>query len=58
MPHLDLTDTEAETLKHALQNLLKDLSYEIADTDSQDFRDDLKARRDVLAKIEQALSAP
>ena len=51
MIHLDLTKTEADILKEELQRLLKDLSYEIADTDSKDFRDGLKAKRDVLAKL-------
>jgi hypothetical protein len=55
MIQLDLTKGEAEILKEALQKLLKDLSYEIADTDSKDFRDGLKARRDVIAKVEGAL---
>lgn len=57
MIHLDLTDAEADILKEALQSMLKNLSYEIADTDSKDFRDGLKARRDVLVKVQQALSS-
>lgn len=57
MTHLELSDLEAEALQQALQKMLKDLSYEIADTDSKDFRDGLKAKRDVLARIEQTLSA-
>ena len=55
MIQLDLTEDEAGILKEALQKLLKDLSYEIADTDSKDFRDGLKARRDVLARVEAAI---
>ncbi|MEJ2087330.1 MAG: hypothetical protein P8Y69_02375 [Gammaproteobacteria bacterium] len=57
MIHLDLTEAEADILKEALQSMLKNLSYEIADTDSKDFRDGLKARRDVLVKVQQALSS-
>ena len=38
-----------------LLNYLSDLSYEIADTDSLDFRNELKAKRAVLEKIQQAL---
>jgi hypothetical protein len=56
MIHLELTETEATILKEAIQSLLKNLSYEIADTDSKDFRDALKERRDVLAKVEQSLT--
>jgi len=55
MIKLELTEVEAELLKEVLQQVLKDLSYEIADTDSQDFRDQLKFRRDALAKMERAL---
>ncbi len=55
MIHLELTESEATILKEAIQSLLKNLSYEIADTDSKDFRDALKERRDVLAKVEQSL---
>jgi hypothetical protein len=57
MIHLELTDTEAAVLRETIQSVLKDLSYEIADTDSQDFREGLKSRRNVLVKVEQALSA-
>jgi hypothetical protein len=57
MIHLDLTEAEADILEEALQSMLKNLSYEIADTDSKDFRDGLKARRDVLVKVQQALSS-
>jgi len=57
MIHLELTDAEASVLKETIQSVLKDLSYEIADTDSKDFRDGLKSRRDVLLKLEQALSS-
>ncbi|MGD8417005.1 MAG: hypothetical protein PVH91_08105 [Pseudomonadales bacterium] len=57
MIHLDLTEAEADILKEYLQKLLENLSYEIADTDSKDFRDGLKARRDVLAKVEKALTS-
>lgn len=57
MTHLDLTQAEADILKEYLQKLLKDLSYEIANTDSEDFRNGLKARRDVLVKVEKALSS-
>lgn len=55
MIHLDLDEQERQILDETLQSYLSDLSYEIADTDKQDFRDQLKARRAVLVKIKEAL---
>ncbi len=55
MPRLDLTNEEAETLRETIQSTLKNLSYEIADTDSMDYREGLKQKRDVLARLEQQL---
>jgi hypothetical protein len=55
MIHLDLDEQEREVLGKVLQNYLSDLSYEIADTDNMDFRNELKAKRAVLEKIQQAL---
>ena len=55
MIHLDLDEQEKQILDIALTSYLSDLSYEIADTDKQDFREQLKARRVVLEKIKGAL---
>lgn len=55
MAHLDLDDQEKQILYETLQSCLSDLSYQIADTDNQDFREGLKARRAVLEKIKDAL---
>jgi hypothetical protein len=55
MIHLDLDDEEKEILDETLRSYLSDLSYEIADTDNQNYRDQLKARRAVLEKIKSAL---
>ena len=48
---LELDDFETGVLADALDSYLGDLSTEIAHTDAKDFRDGLKKRRDVLAKI-------
>ena len=48
---LVLTDAEREALVNALQSYLSDLRYEIADTDSHDFREGLKAKRVLLEKV-------
>ena len=55
MIHLDLDATERSTLMETLESYLADLSYEIASTDSFDYREKLKAKRDVLNKILQAV---
>jgi len=55
MIHLDLDKLERETLMGTLQSYLSDLSSEIADTDRFEFREELKARRDVLNKILSAV---
>ena len=51
MPQLTLENNEAEILADVLESKLRDLSYQIADTDTMDFRNQLKARRDVMNKI-------
>lgn len=51
MIHLDLDALEQKTLMETLESYLSDLSYEIADTDRFEFREELKARRNVLNKI-------
>lgn len=58
MPAIDLSDDERRELARTLQRVLSDLSVEIADTDRQDYRNDLKARRDTLTAILQKLGEP
>ncbi len=50
MIQLDLNDTETTHLIEALESYLSDLRYEIADTDSQDFRELLKEKKAALEK--------
>ena len=51
MKNISLNEEEIEALVTLLEGSLRDLSYEIADTDRMQFRDQIKARRDLLAKI-------
>ena len=51
MVHLALKPTEAEVLRMVLESYLSDLRMEIADTDSMDYREKLKARKTVLRRI-------
>lgn len=55
---LDLTEEEVRVLAEALHSYLGDLSTEIGKTDSMDFREGLKQRRDVLVGIAKALQGP
>lgn len=55
MIHLDLDTLEQKTLVETLESYLSDLSSEIADTDRFEFREELKARRNVLNKILSAV---
>ena len=55
MPQLQLDDQEAATLKETLENVASDLGYEIANTDSKDFRDKLKAKRSLMLRLVQEL---
>ena len=57
MPQLTLEDSEAETLVDLLDSKLRDLSYEISDTDTRSFKDQLKARRDTLKRIQDELKS-
>ena len=57
MVHIDLDPTEAEVLKMVLESYLSDLRMEIADTDSQDFREKLKARKMTLRKVVALINA-
>jgi hypothetical protein len=48
---LDLSESDLESLIVVLNSSLSDLSFEIAGTDRQEFRDKLKLRRNSLRKI-------
>ena len=55
MAQVTLTDQEAATLQKALEVYLSDLRMEIADTDAQDFREDLKREEAVLKRLLERL---
>jgi hypothetical protein len=55
MFQLDLKPEEQEILMSILEVCLSDLRMEIADTDSMDYRDVLKERKQVLIKALAAL---
>ena len=57
MVDLDLNARETELAIGAIESYLSDLRMEIANTDSQDFRDTLKERKAALRKLVDALRA-
>lgn len=48
---INLTAEEAEMLNEILTSFLSDLRMEIADTDSMDFREELKKREVLLKRL-------
>ncbi len=58
MIQLDLDNEERSAFADMLESVLSDLRMEIADTDSQDFRQDLKRRKAVLVKVLAAFGRP
>jgi hypothetical protein len=54
---LAVTPEEAEEVRLALESTLADLHTEIAHTDRYEFRETLKARREVLQGVLRRLSA-
>ena len=51
MPNLELTEDEIKTLAEILESAVSDLGYEIANTDSMDYRDGLKAKKATAVAI-------
>ena len=51
MPTLELDNNDAAVLKESLESVVSDLGYEIANTDSKDFRDNLKQKRELLKRL-------
>jgi len=57
MVQITLTYEEAVTLRHVLTTYVSDLRMEVADTDSQSFRENLKREEAILKKLLQELDA-
>jgi hypothetical protein len=51
MVRIELSAEEAEELSAIMENYLSDLRMEIVDTDSQDFREGLKKRKELLIRL-------
>jgi hypothetical protein len=57
MDSLELTREEEGYLGELLDNAVSDLRAEIAHTDSPDFKDRLRERKDALKRIAERLAA-
>jgi len=55
MIQLNLADEEEQHLKEAVKSRLTELDHEIAHTDSMDFKDMLKRRRETMRKVIEKL---
>ena len=55
MIRIELTDEEGGALQELLEYALSELRMEIADTDRKDFREKLKARKELLMTIQKKL---
>ena len=55
MLRLELNKMEGEVLMSTLESSLSRLSDEISHTDSRDYREFLKGRKDVLIKLREKL---
>ena len=55
MPQLDLSNEERDVVVETLKSALSDLRYEIANTDSYDFRQGLKQKEEILTRVVSAL---
>ena len=55
MIQLSLDEEERQALSVTLKSYLSNMSYEIANTDRMTFREELKAKRDLLQKVLDAV---
>lgn len=51
MLQLDIDDTEVPMLREILASDLSELGYEIANTDSQEFREQLRQKQRLLKRV-------
>jgi hypothetical protein len=51
MPRLDISDQDAPMLREILDSTRSELRYEISNTDSKDFRDQLRVKQDLLERL-------
>jgi glycine cleavage system regulatory protein len=57
MVRIELSAQQAQELSAILEDYLSDLRMEIVDTDSQDFRESLKRRKELVSLVVDQLKA-
>lgn len=55
---VEFTDAEVELMQQVLDREMRDLSFEIADTDNSRFRDELRTRRDTMSGLLEKFGGP
>ena len=55
---ISLNDDQATLLREVLDRTLRDLNYEIADTDRSEFREALRKRREVMKQLLDMVGGP
>ena len=55
---VEFTDAEVELMQQVLDREMRDLSFEIADTDNSRFRDELRAKRDTMSGLLDKFGGP
>ena len=58
MPRIELEEREATVLARILEDFVSETRMEVADTDSQEFRDDLKQREKIAKDLLDKLGRP
>lgn len=58
MIRIELTEEEAERLHVALSSYISELGMQISATDLMAFREDLKATRELLKRVDHQLRVP
>lgn len=54
---IELTDEQQQILMDMINTVLGDMSYEIADTDNSEFKDELKQRRNALKALAEQIAS-
>jgi hypothetical protein len=58
MPRIELEEHEATVLARILEDFVSETRMEVANTDSQEFRDDLKEREKIAKNLLDKLGRP
>ncbi len=58
MPQIELEEREATVLRRILEDFVSDTRMQVANTDSQEFREDLKERERIAKELLSRLARP